>query len=86
MTPDEELPLFIVGPGPGPERLMLVGRPDAGRVRIREWTGADWSAPAIEREVACAEIVDAVDRALREGRQVNQSPQVVRRWLDDMRR
>jgi hypothetical protein len=65
---------------------MLVGRPDAGRVRVREWTGADWSAPATEREVACAEIVDAVDRALREGRQVNQSPQVVRRWLDDMRR
>jgi hypothetical protein len=82
---DEELPLFIMGPGRGPERLILVGRPDAGRVRVREWTGDDWSAPANEREIACAELVDAVDRALRDGRQVNQSPHVVRRWLDDAR-
>jgi hypothetical protein len=55
-------------------------------VRVREWTGDDWSVPASEREVACAEVVDAVDRALRDGRQVNQSPQVVRRWLDAARR
>jgi hypothetical protein len=34
---DEALPLLIVGPGKGPERLMLVGHPDAGRVRVRRW-------------------------------------------------
>lgn len=86
MNGGEELPVFIMGPGTRPERLLLVGRPDAGRVRVREWTGTDWSAPAAEREVACADVVDAVDRALRDGRQVNQSPQIVRRWLDQVSR
>ncbi|MFN2564317.1 MAG: hypothetical protein ABR499_04810 [Gemmatimonadaceae bacterium] len=85
-APDEELPVFIMGPGQEPERLMLVGRPATGRVRVREWSGADWSAPPIERELGCAELVDAVERAVRDGRRVNQSPQVVRRWLDHRRR
>ena len=76
-----ELPVLITGPGTEPERLILVGRPAGGRVRVREWSGADWSAPPIEREAACAEISDAVDRAVRAGRHVNQLPQVVRDWL-----
>ena len=82
----DELPVFIMGPGSEPERLMLVGRPTAGRVRVREWSGADWTAPPAERDVACDEIAGAVERALRDGRQVNQSPHVVRRWLDGARR
>ena len=80
---DDELPVFIMGPGTDPERLILVGRPTRGRVRVREWAGSDWSASPTQREVPCAEIADAVDRAVRDGRRVNQSPQVVRRWLDD---
>jgi hypothetical protein len=85
MTGDE-LPVFIMGPGADPERLMLVGRPSAGRVQVREWTGSDWSAPPARRDVACAEIADIVERAVRDGRRVNQSPQVVRHWLDGARR
>jgi hypothetical protein len=77
-----ELPVLITGPGAEPERLMLVSRPAAGRVRVREWSGADWTAPPIEREVACAEIRDAVDRAVRAGRRVNQPLHDVWRWLD----
>lgn len=80
-----ELPVFIMGPGAEPERLILVGRPAAGRVRVREWSGADWSAPPAERDLGCEEVADAVERAVRAGRRVNQSPQVVRRWLDDAR-
>jgi hypothetical protein len=81
----DELPVFIMGPGREPERLMLVGRPSAGRVRIREWTGGDWSAPPSERDLPCAELADVVERAVRDGRSINQSPQTVRRWLDDAR-
>ena len=81
----DELPVFLMGPGAEPERLMLVGRPAAGWVRVREWSGADWSAPPSEREVACAEIADAVERAVRAGRRVNQSPHAVRRWLGGAR-
>jgi hypothetical protein len=77
----DELPLFIMGPGREPERLLLVGRPASGRVRVREWSGGDWSAPAAERDLLCTEIAAAVDRAVSEGRSVNQSPQAVRRWL-----
>jgi hypothetical protein len=79
----DELPVVITGPGAEPERLMLVGRPAGGRVRVREWSGADWSAPPAERDLACTEVADVVDRAVREGRRVNQAPQVVRRWLAD---
>jgi hypothetical protein len=61
---------------------MLVGRPAGGRVRVREWSGSDWSAPPVAREVACTEITSLVDRAVHAGRRVNQSPLVVRRWLD----
>lgn len=91
MTPDaegpDELPVFIMGPGAEPERLMLVGRPTVDRrVRVREWSGADWSAPPAEREVDCAQMSDLVERAVRAGRRVNQSPLTVRRWLDGARR
>jgi hypothetical protein len=86
VTDADELPLFIMGPGPNPERLILIGRPAGGRVRVREWTGADWSAPSREREIECTELADAVDEAIRSGRQLNQSPQLVRRWLADATR
>jgi hypothetical protein len=86
VTATEELPVFIMGPGAEPERLILVSRPAAGRVRVREWNGSDWSAPPTERELASAEIADAVARAVRDGRRVNQPPQVVQRWLDDRHR
>ena len=81
----DELPVFIMGPGAEPERLMLVGKPSMGRVRVREWSGSDWSARPAERDVPCAEVVDAVEEAVRFGRRVNQSPQIVRRWLDEPR-
>jgi hypothetical protein len=80
----DELPVFIMGAGAEPERLMLVARPAAGRVRVREWSSAEWSAPPAERELACAEVADFVERAVRAGRRVNQPPQVVRRWLDSL--
>ena len=63
MTLGDELPVFIMGPGAEPERLMLIGRPASGRVRVREWTAADWSAPPSEREISCTEAADTVDRA-----------------------
>lgn len=82
----DELPVFIMGPGAEPERLMLVGRPTGdGRVRVREWSGADWSAPPAEREVDCALMADVVEGAVRAGRRVNQSPLTVRRWLEGVR-
>ena len=83
--PEDELPVLITGPASEPERLMLVGRPDGGRVRIREWSGADWSAPPAERELRCEELTEVVERAVRAGRRVNQSPHAVRRWLDGAR-
>ncbi len=82
----DELPVFIMGPGVVPERLILVGRPADRRVCVREWSGADWSTPPSVREISCAEIGNAVDRAIQDGRHVNQSPLDLRRWLDDQRR
>ncbi len=77
----EELPLFIMGPGPEPERLMLLARPREGRVRVREWTGHDWSSVPHERSALPEELYGEVERALQQGRRLNQSPMVVRQWL-----
>ena len=77
----DELPIFIMGPGPDPERLMLVSRPREGRVRVREWTGHDWASAAQGREALAEEVYGEVERALQRGRRVNQSPFAVRQWL-----
>lgn len=77
----EELPILIMGAGPEPERLMLVSRPREGKVRVREWTGHDWSSVALAREALPEEVLGEVERAQQRGRRVNQSPYTVRQWL-----
>ena len=72
-----------MGGGRGqPEQLLLIERPGAdGRVRFREWTSADWSAPPSVRECSAADLLTDIERAVREGRGLNRELTVVRRWL-----
>lgn len=86
MTSDEmggeELPV-LVGAGKGErESLLLVGRvQDDGTVRVRRWSGADWSAaPESVAERADA-LFTHLESAQRTGRSLNQSLYSIRLWL-----
>ena len=76
-----ELPV-LVGAGRGePEMLLLIARPAAGRVRVRRWSAADWSAaPAGATEDAEA-LTRWLEAQAASGRRVNHSLYAVRLWL-----
>ena len=75
------LTLQIEG-GPGePERVLQIARAGSGRVRVREWSGADWGAGAPERDVPAAEVLALVERAVAERRRVSEELYRIRHWL-----
>lgn len=76
----DEMPVLLGAGGGQLEALLLVGRPDGGRVRVREWTG-DWSAPPRERVVDAQRLLAEIEDAQRAGRRVNQELYAVRLWL-----
>ena len=70
-----------VGPGAGePERLLHIGRPLAGTVRVREWTSDTWSAP-MERDVPADALLNELERAAQQRRRMSVEIYAVRRWL-----
>jgi len=77
----DEFPVILGAGGGAPETLLVIGRPREGRVQVREWSGADWSRPPREREVATAHLLDEIERAQHAGRRVNQTLYAVRLWL-----
>jgi hypothetical protein len=80
-TGRDELPVLIGSGFESPEALLLIARPTDGRVRVREWSGADWSSPPREREVTVDALYAEIERAQRAGRRVNQGLYAVRLWL-----
>lgn len=74
---------LLVGGGKGaPEKLLLIERPTAdGRVRLRSWTSDDWSAAPTPSECNARDLFGEIERAVREGRALNQELKVVRQWL-----
>lgn len=83
-TADGESPsmlsLVIQGGHGEPECVLMIGRPIAGRVRVREWTSNDWKS-SVEYDVPADEIMNRVERAVREYRRVSEDPRHLRRWL-----
>lgn len=78
----DELPVIIGAGGDGsPEALLIVSRPVDGRVRVREWSGANWSAPPRERELAANDLLAEAEAAQRAGRRLNHSLYGLRLWL-----
>ena len=77
-----ELPV-LMGPGHGePERLMLVGAPDAsGTVRVRIWTSDDWSSMPRTREEPRDGLLEWIESMARAGHSLNQSLTTIRAWL-----
>lgn len=78
----DELPVILGSSADGAaEALLIVSRPANGRVRVREWSGANWSAPPRERELAAHELLAEVEAAQRAGRRLNHSLYGLRLWL-----
>jgi hypothetical protein len=80
-TGRDEMPVLIGAGGGAPETLLIISRPSSGRVTVREWSGANWSAPPRDRDVESDALYDEIERARRSGRRVNQELYAVRLWL-----
>ena len=78
----DTLDLLVGGGNGAPEKLLLIERPTAdGRVRLRAWTSDDWSAAPAPSECSAKGLLAEIERAVREGRGLNQELKVVRQWL-----
>jgi hypothetical protein len=78
----ETLAVQMAAGAGSPERLLLLERPIEGRVRVREWTSADWSRPAISRDRGVAEVLDELRRADAARRIVGVEMYRIRLWLE----
>jgi hypothetical protein len=82
VSDDVELSLHV-GPGDGTsERLLLIGRPVSGRVRIREWDNTNWGSAAHERELSTAELYASLLDAARRRSAMSVELYQVKLWLD----
>ena len=78
----KELPILLGARGTEPETLLLVGAPDTGgRVTVRRWTAADWSAPAPAHEEPAGGLLRWLEAQAAVGRAMNQSAYAIRLWL-----
>ena len=73
----QTLTLQIEGSASAPDRILVLGRPQGGRVPVQEL-----EAPGGMRryEAAAAEVFAEVERALRDGRRVSVEPYLLREW------
>jgi hypothetical protein len=79
---ESELSLHV-GAGNGePERLLLIGRPVAGRVHVREWDSANWGGAARERDLSTTELYTSLDEASRRRSGLSIELYQVKLWLD----
>lgn len=67
-----------------PERLMLIGRPQAGRVRVRQWTSDSWNTEGEDFETSAAELLADIERLAHARGQVSEEIFRVQSWLTGM--
>ncbi len=79
--PPEELAVHMGGGDGEPERLLHLSRPMDGLVRVREWSGDDWNAPAMEREMPAEVLLRAFEEAARKRRRLSEELYAIRLWL-----
>ena len=80
-TTTRELPLLIGRGRDGTEELLLLARPEAGRVTVRRWSGAAWADAAETRADDAAALLRWIEAQAAAGRSLNQSLYAVRLWL-----
>lgn len=82
----EELTVLIAAGGGEPDRLLVLGAPANGRVRVREWNAPDWAAAPAEREIATSDALAIFQHAFDARRRLSVALVEVRAWLEGRRR
>jgi hypothetical protein len=77
----EFLTLRIGGNEGTPERLLLIGRPRDGSVRVREWTSNSWNTEGDDFDADAMALLDDIERAYDARRPVSEEMYRVRLWL-----
>ncbi|MBL8982892.1 MAG: hypothetical protein JNL26_11960 [Gemmatimonadetes bacterium] len=77
----EFLTLRVGGSPTTVERLMLIGRPRQGTVRVRQWTSNSWNTEGEVFEVAAATLLADIQRVYDAREQVSEEMYGIRRWL-----
>jgi hypothetical protein len=77
----EFLTLQIAAGRGEPERLLLIGRPDNRRVRVREWTSRSWNSEGDDYEIDAEELLAALERDFSARRPMSEEIYRVRQWL-----
>ena len=64
-----------------PERLLLIGRPESGIVRVREWTSRSWNTEGDDYEVDAEALLASLERDFSAHRAMSEEIYRVRQWL-----
>ena len=78
---DEFLTVRIAGAGASQERLLLVGRPRDGLVRVREWTTGSLNAEGEDYDVEPLELLADIETAYASALQVTPEMHRIRYWM-----
>ena len=63
------------------ERLMLIGAPYDGQVRVREWDSNSLNTSGDDYDIDPAELLEEIERAYGSATQVTPEIYEIRRWL-----
>ena len=79
---DEEFLSLRIGGAPGtPGRLLLIGRPRDGVVRVREWTSDTLVTEGEDSDVEVSELLEDIERAYDARLGVSEEMYRLRMWL-----
>ena len=82
MSEPDNLAFHAADPAGGGGVVILLFRPDSeGRVRVREWSSADYTAPGREDVVPAERMQARVDAWARAGWTLTESPVRIAHWL-----
>ncbi len=76
-----ELGVLISAGAGEPDRLLLLARPSAGRVHLREWSTHNWSSAPDERDLAVTDALAIFRRAYDARRRMSVSLKGIEAWL-----
>jgi hypothetical protein len=78
---DEFLTLQIGGGKGRPDRLLLIGRPREGVVRVREWTTQTMNSEGEDADMDAGELLEQLEEAAAAHQPMNEDIYRLRRWL-----
>ena len=81
MNGPDNIAFHAADPAGGNGVVVLLFRPEAGQVRIREWSSAHYTAPGREDVLSVDEMQARVDEWARAGWKLTESPVRIAHWL-----